>query len=227
MIGREQNKTAAVIEQHIIEAAASFAQERMSRLHSSHGWDHVERVVRLADIITRTEKHADPFIVKTAAILHDIARIDELEKNGALCHAEHGSRIAYQFLVESGLDTERAGRIRHCILAHRFRNDHAPESIEAKILYDADKLDSIGAVGIGRAFLFSGEVGAKLHNPDVDVRLTRAYSNEDTAYREYLVKLQFIRDKMLTRKGKRIAAERHRFMVRFFDHLQREVGGAL
>jgi uncharacterized protein len=214
-------------ELQILDAATSFARERMSRLRSSHGWDHMERVVRLAEKIGRTEKQADPFIVKIAAILHDIARADEQETNGGLCHAELGGKIAYEFLTESGLDAERSGRVRDCILAHRYRNDRAPETIEAKILYDADKLDSIGAVGVGRAFLFSGEVGARLHNPDIDARLTRAYSEEDTAYREYLVKLQFIYGKMLTKEGKRIAAKRHRFMVRFFSQLKDEMQGLL
>ncbi len=213
------------LEQQILGAATSFARARMGRLRSSHGWDHVERVVRLAERIGRTEKRADPFIVKTAAILHDIARANEQEKNGGLSHADLGARMAYEFLIESGLDAQRSGRIRDCILAHRYRDDLEPETIEAKILYDADKLDSIGAVGIGRAFLFSGEVGARLHNPDIDVRQTSAYSEEDTAYREYIVKLQYICGKMRTREGKRIAAKRHRFMKQFFDQLKEETHG--
>jgi uncharacterized protein len=214
-------------EQHIIDTAITFAKERMSRLHSSHGWDHVERVMRSAEKIAATEKDADRFIVMVAAILHDIARIDEVDSTGNNCHAERGSRMAYDFLTASGLAAECAERIRLCILSHRYRNDHAPDSIEAKILYDADKLDSIGAVGIGRAFLFSGEVGARLHNSDIDVNLTKAYSKEDTAYREYIVKLRFIRDNMLTAEGKHMADERDRFMVKFFDRLQEEVKGVL
>ncbi len=212
-------------EQHIIDSAITFAKERMNRLHSSHGWDHVERVMRTAGKIAATEKDADRFIVTVAAILHDIARIDEIDSTGNNCHAERGSRMAYDFLTAGGLAAERADRIRLCILSHRYRNAHAPDSIEAKILYDADKLDSIGAVGIGRAFLFSGEVGARLHNSDIDVNLTKAYSNEDTAYREYMVKLRFIRDKMLTPEGRRLAEERHRFIVEFFDRLQEEAKG--
>jgi uncharacterized protein len=214
-------------EQRIIDLAIPFAKDRMSRLHSSHGWDHVERVRRTAEKIAATEKNADIFIVKAAAILHDIARIDEVESTGNDCHAEKGSRIAYDFLTSNGLDAERADRIRLCILSHRYRNDHVPDSIEAKILYDADKLDSIGAVGIGRAFLFSGEVGARLHNPDIDINLTRAYSKEDTAYREYMMKMRFIRDKMHTAEGRRLAEERHRYMAQFFDRLQDEVKGVL
>lgn len=214
-------------ELQIIDAATAFAKERMTPLHSSHGWDHVERVVSLAEKIAASERTADLFIVKTAAILHDIARIDEVDSTGKNCHAERGSRMAYDFLLSTGLDRDRAGRVRDCILSHRYRNDHHPESIEAKILYDADKLDSIGAVGIGRAFLFSGEVGARLHNPDIDVNLTEAYGKEDTAYREYLVKLRFIHDRMLTPEGRRLAEERHRFMVAFFERLQDEVKNLL
>ncbi len=210
-------------ELQIIEAATAYAQKRMSRLHSSHGWDHVERVVRLAEKIAAAEQAADIFIVKTAAILHDIARLDEVDSTGKSCHAEHGSRMAHEFLLSLGLDPARADLIRQCILCHRYRNDHVPSSIEAKILYDADKLDSIGAVGIGRAFLFSGEVGARLHNPDIDINLTEAYGKEDTAFREYMVKLRFIHERMLTAEGKRMAEERHQFMVAFFERLQSEV----
>ena len=212
-------------EQRIIDLAITFAMDRMSRLHSSHGWDHVERVRRTAEKIAATEKDADLFIVEASAILHDIARIDEVDSTGNDCHAEKGSRMAYDFLTANGLDEVRADRIRLCILSHRYRNDHIPDTIEAKILYDADKLDSIGAVGIGRAFLFSGEVGARLHNPDIDVNLTRAYSKEDTAYREYMIKMRFIRDKMLTAEGRRLAEERHRYMAQFFERLQDEVKG--
>lgn len=212
-------------EQRIIDLAIAFAKARMSRLHSSHGWDHVERVRRTAEKIAVTEKDADLFIVEASAILHDVARIDEVDSTGNDCHAEKGSRMAYDFLTANGLDEVRADRIRLCILSHRYRNEHVPDSIEAKILYDADKLDSIGAVGIGRAFLFSGEVGARLHNPDIDINLTRAYSKEDTAYREYMIKMRFIRDKMLTAEGRRLAEERHRYMAQFFERLQDEVKG--
>jgi uncharacterized protein len=215
------------MEQRIIDLAITFARDRMSRLHSSHGWDHVERVRRTAEKIASTEKDADLFIVDASAILHDIARIDEVDSTGNDCHAEKGSRMAYDFLTANGLDEESADRIRLCILSHRYRNDHVPDSIEAKILYDADKLDSIGAVGIGRAFLFSGEVGARLHNSDIDINLTRAYSKEDTAYREYMIKMRFIRDKMLTAEGRRLAEERHRYMAQFFNRLQDEVMGVL
>jgi uncharacterized protein len=94
-------------------------------------------------------------------------------------------------------------------------------------LFDADKLDSIGAVGIGRAFLFAGEVGARLHNKDSDISKTKPYTREDTAFREYMVKLRWVRDRMFTKEGKRIAAERHKYMVDFFHRLDKETDGEL
>jgi uncharacterized protein len=82
-------------------------------------------------------------------------------------------------------------------------------------------------VGIGRAFLFAGEVGARLHDPGIKVKKTRPYTKEDTAYREFLVKLSRVKDRMFTREGRRIARERHAFMAEFFNRLNRETTGAL
>lgn len=199
----------------------------MKPLMASHGWDHVERVAHLAEKITATEKNADPFIVKVSTILHDIARIEEDSNPGKVCHARLGSEIALKFLLDADVERTIAQHISQCILSHRYRNSHIPQTIEAKILYDADKLDSIGAVGIGRAFLFSGEVGAKLHDSGVDIHSTTAYSEDDTAYREYIAKLQYVKDRMLTKEGKRLAIERHDFMETFFKRINDEVKGLL
>ena len=93
------------------------------------------------------------------------------------------------------------------------------------MLFDADKLDAIGAVGVARAFLFAGELGARLHSPEVDVTQAKAYSINDTGYRDYLVKLSRIRDRVLTDTGRRLADERHRFMAAFFDRFLEEYEG--
>ena len=113
----------------------------------------------------------------------------------------------------------------HAIAAHRFRNGNEPKTIEAKILFDADKLDAIGAIGVARAFLFAGEIGARLHNPEMDVTKTASYSHEDTGYREYKVKLIHVKNRILTDEGKRIAEKRHEFMEKFFEQLQAEYEG--
>jgi uncharacterized protein len=201
-----------------------YGRESMKNLRASHGWDHVQRVYALACHIAEKEG-ADIFIVKAASILHDIGREAENLAGGALCHAERGADMARNFLQEQRLDADRTEQIVHCILTHRYRGERKPVTVEAMAVHDADKLDSIGAVGIGRAFLFSGEVGAKLHNGEVDIHATSAYSEEDTAYREFIHKLRFVRERMLTDEGKRIAEERHAFMEQYFEELHEEVKG--
>jgi uncharacterized protein len=209
----------------LMERAVDFARLRMSTLQPSHGWDHVERVIANALDITATEPSADRFVVTLAAILHDIARAEQDRSGGKICHAERGSAEAMEFLLEQRLDEGRAGHISQCILTHRFRKSDRPATLEAEILFDADKLESIGAIGIGRAFLFAGEVGARLHDPDIKVHRTASYSEEDTAYREFLVKLRSVKDTMLTRRGRELAAARHDFMEVFFARLNDEAHG--
>ncbi len=191
---------------------------------NSHNWEHTERVYNLALKIAKKEK-ADIEIVKYAAILHDIKRTEEDRKNGKICHAKEGAKKAYMLLKKHGLSREKIKKIVHCIETHRFRGNKKPETKEAKVLFDADKLDSIGAVGIGRAFLFAGEVGAKLHNKGIEIKKTKPYTEEDTAYREYVVKLRKIKNKMQTKTGKKMAIKRHKFMVEFFKRLNKEVKG--
>ena len=202
-----------------------IAQALLASDGSSHGWDHAERVWNLCRHIGRAEG-ADLEILRPAAYLHDIGRPEERASGGDLCHAMAGAERARSILEETGFDRGRIERIVHCIASHRFRrNGERPGTLEARVLFDADKLDAIGAVGIGRAFLFAGEVGARLHNPEADIPATRPYSSEDTAFREFSVKLQKVKDRMLTPTGKRIAEDRHRFMVAYFDRLTQEVHG--
>jgi uncharacterized protein len=85
------------------------------------------------------------------------------------------------------------------------------------VLFDADKLDAIGAIGVARAFLFAGEIGARLHSDKADIEETSTYSIDDTGYREYLVKLRKIKDRILTREGRKLASGRHAVMEAFFN----------
>lgn len=203
------------------EAGAFFAGAR-----GSHDWDHTERVRRLALRIGRKEK-ADLGVLELAALLHDVGREAEDRSRGRDCHAKAGAALARTVLERNGVDRATVRAVVHCIATHRYRGRAVPVSLEAKVLFDADKLDSIGAVGVGRAFLFAGEVGARLHDKDVDVAKTKPYTREDTAYREYLVKLGRIRDRMTTREGRRLAAGRHRFMAAFFARLHKETDGVV
>jgi uncharacterized protein len=191
-----------------------------------HGPDHTERVHKTAQHIGRL-MGAKLDVLSAAALLHDIGRRYETREQGKICHAEKGAELAREILAKLDFTSARIDEIVHCIEAHRYRGDMIPKTLEAKILYDADKLDSIGAVGIGRAFLFAGQTGAKLHNEsDVDILACKPYSKEDTAYREFKFKMSKIKDRMLTPEGKRLAEERHGFMEVFFERLERETKGA-
>lgn len=203
------------------EAGAFFRSAR-----GSHDRDHTERVYKLCLRIGRKEK-ADLGVLKLAALLHDIGREEEDRSHGKICHDRSGADLAKKILERYGCDAVTIRAVVHCIRTHRFRKGGRPRTLEARVLFDADKLDSIGAVGVGRAFLFAGEIGARLHDKAIDVARTKPYTREDTAYREYLVKLSYVRDRMTTREGRRIAAERHRFMAAFFARLNKETDGIL
>lgn len=189
-----------------------------------HDWDHTERVVKLARHLAEVEG-ADMELVTAAALLHDIGRPEEFSSQGEVCHAEVGARLSKGILEGLGADRTFAVHVAECIRAHRFRRGPAPATPEARCLHDADKLDCLGATGIGRAFYFAREVGARLHDPYVDPSTTRSYSVDDSAYREYLIKLQHLPDRMLTQEGKRMAEGRHAFMSAFFDQLNAEFRG--
>lgn len=201
------------------------AREQLQKSPACHDWDHTLRVYNNAVHIAELE-NADIAIVSFAAILHDIGRPQELEDEGKTCHADLGAEIARQLLNEAGI--EERDFINHvcaCVHSHRFRKRRGstPATLEAKIVYDADKLDAIGAIGIGRSFHFAGRVGARVHNTAEEAINSPSYSKEDSAYREFLVKLRNIHENMLTEEGKRIAESRHNFMIQFFDQINREV----
>lgn len=215
---------------HITEATDTLdrvrriAKDCFQNAKGSHDWDHTLRVVDLCRRIGPVE-NADMSILQAAAYLHDIGRAAQDRSNGSICHAAKGARMAGDILDPLPLSARQKGNIIHCVRAHRFRDGNAPQTIEAKVLFDADKLDAIGAVGVARAYLFAGELGACLHNTQTPAVEAAPYSKNDTGYREYLVKLSAIKDRMLTGEGLRLAQGRHQFMVTFFERFLEEYAG--
>jgi uncharacterized protein len=186
-----------------------------------HDFDHVLRVLALAERLAHAEG-ADMEIVRAATLLHDVARGhgDRLETD----HARAGAEIAQQILV--GNPPDKVEAVTHAITAHRFRTGPAPQSIEAKVLHDADKLDAIGAIGVARAFAYGGYEGQRLWAPvPSDYQETVATRQEHTPVHEYHLKLIRIKDRLLTSSARQLAKERHRFMVLYFEQLEREVRG--
>lgn len=203
---------------------AGTVREKLERASGCHDFDHTLRVLRNAERLAKELPAADLRIVRLAALLHDFARPEEMAAKGKLCHAVLGAELVRPLLAEAGFEPETVDRVSQAVLTHRYRANRIPATLEAQIVYDADKLDSLGAVGIGRAFLFAGREHARLHNTREEALGSAEYSREDTAYREYLVKLSKLPGCMLTAPGRRIAGERAGFMHEFFDRLNSETG---
>ena len=202
-------------------------RQLLAEMPHCHGWDHTVRVWHNARHIARAE-NADLAVVQYAALLHDIGRAAELADEGLSCHARLGAEQVPHILNQIGInEREFISRVQDCVRLHRYRRRDAaaPASLEAKTVYDADKLDSMGAIGLARAFHFAGRIGARVHNTAEEALAADSYSQQDTAYREYLVKLKDLHAAMLTDEGRRMAAARHRFMTRFFRRLEQEIAG--
>lgn len=194
-----------------------------------HDFDHTLRVLRNARMIAEKElPEQDGYsrlAVELSALLHDCARPEEMESRGKICHAEAGAAKSESILRSCGCaDEELIRMISNSVERHRYRGKNAPETLIDKIVYDADKLDSIGAVGIGRSFHFAGRAGARLHNTAEEALNGQEYGREDSAYREYLVKLRNVPERMLTETGRKAGEERAAFMHKFFQQLIRETG---
>ncbi len=203
---------------------SALAKARLEVDCSCHDWDHTQRVLNTALELGRQEG-ADLSVVTAAAILHDIARPQEMSDQGKSDHAILGAIQAVEILRQEGLgDDAWRAHVGDCIRTHRYRNrtGEAPATVEARVLYDADKLDSLGAIGLARAFHFAGKTGARVHNTREEALAGKSYGREDSALREYLVKLQYLPEAMLTAAGKDAAIQRHQFMAEFFQELDRE-----
>ena len=201
-----------------------FVKFTLESAPGCHDFDHTLRVLRNAEKLASETPQADLQIIRLAALLHDIARPEEMSAKGRICHARKGAEFCASELKKYDFPQAMIEKICACIQSHRFRGDGPqPQSLEAEIIYDADKLDSIGAVGIGRAFHFAGRENARVHNSSEEALNSEPYSREDSAYREYLVKLRHVPDKMLTAAGKRHAAARAEFMHEFFEQIEKEI----
>ncbi len=202
------------------------AQRLYGEADAVHDFDHVLRVLELAERIGEAEG-ARLSIVRPAALLHDVGR-ERAEREG-FDHAAFAARLAREVL--SGHPGATVEAVAHAIAAHRFRSEPVPETLEAQVLFDADKLDAIGAIGVARAFAYGGAHDQRLWAPADAVDLERWQAEGDdpqshTPVHEFVVKLSRIKNRLFTATGRAIAEERHAYMVGFFERLEREIAGA-
>jgi uncharacterized protein len=194
-----------------------------------HGFDHVQRVYHMAERLARMEG-ADLEIVRAASLLHD-AHGSLSTEPARLSHQHASAEFAAEILLAEGWPQERIHAVQHCIRAHRFRDEsEQPQSLEAKILFDADKLDAIGATGVARVIAYSVQAGQIFYAPPSERFLSTGElepGETHTSYHEYLFKLVKLRDRLHTPSARLIAETRHRFLVEFFQELAAESNGEI
>ncbi|MEK6886104.1 MAG: HD domain-containing protein [Nanoarchaeota archaeon] len=192
----------------------------------SHAFDHTERVYNLALKMGEKER-ADLEVIGAAALLHDIARLKE--DNGEVkCHAEQGSEIAQKILEEMNFPKEKINNVVHSIKVHRHSKGLTAETIEAKIIQDADRLDALGAITIGRMFSTGGKTDRPLYNPEVPFgKVHPGYYSESTIHGFYAKILKITPEKFNTGLAKKLARGRYKFVERFLKQFFKEWKGEL
>lgn len=203
------------------------AREWYTNADPVHDFDHVLRVYRMAERLAQ-EEGADIEIVRAAALLHDAegsAPGTETRKSHHLQSADFARLV----LETEGWPEERIAPVQHCIRAHRFRSDgETPQTLEARILFDADKLDVLGAIGVVRTIAYSTLNRQPFYAHPSQQFIdhgTKAPGEPHSAYHEYLFKLRKIKDMLFTNSARQLAVERDRYLGEFFQQLGDELSG--
>ncbi|WP_245155298.1 HD domain-containing protein [Levilactobacillus yiduensis] len=209
----------------VLAAVRQFSQDKMGDDETGHGFDHIQRVVGLADRISRSYPEVDHLETLTAAYLHDV--IDEkLVTDTAAASAE-----VRQFLVTQGLTTAQIDTvflIMDNMSYHKTLDGTArPLPLEGQIVQDADRLDAIGAIGIARAIYFGGHFGEKIYDPAVKPRTAMTHAeyrnlNNETIINHFYEKLLTLKDLMNTTAAKQIAEHRQQVMLDYLAEYKAE-----
>ncbi|HEY3360737.1 MAG TPA: HD domain-containing protein [Methanosarcina sp.] len=209
----------------LIEKTREFVATFLEGEPSSHDMSHINRVETLCLEIQK-EEGGDLLVLQLAALLHDVGVIKEHEEGGD--HALYSADIASEFLSKAGLGKEVIEAVTTCIRTHRFSAGESPETLEARILQDADRLDALGAVGIFRAVLSMGALRMLKHTTGIDKGSSkRTVYIEDPieGFNEYMQYKPFtIPEKLNTDTAKRLAEERLKIMRIYLKALNIEAG---
>jgi uncharacterized protein len=200
---------------------------------AAHDYDHLVRVIALADKIQAREGGNLPTIWGAVA-LHDIGQERERRHGGD--HALIGAALAAELLKNSPFPQEYIPAVQQAIQEHRMTGGIIPQTLEGRILYDADKLDCLGAIGIGRLYCITGRYNQKVYSPIPDdivepfdpqmIRNLRRRPDYSPSI-EFQLLFGNLPDRMTTKTGRELAHERYIYMQEFFTRLRREVEGEL
>jgi uncharacterized protein len=203
------------------------AQSWYSNSDPVHGFPHVQRVLNAAENLGKI-LGADLEIVRAAVLLHDACDAHPGESDERSSHEVAAADFANEVLEAEGWPPERIEAVQHCIRSHRYRSIEEPETLEAKILFDADKLDVVGAFGVARTVGYAVQAGQPIYSPPSQAFLDTGQVVEGephSAYHEFWFKLRHVPEAMKTKPGRRLAEKRARIMRAFFDELAVEASG--
>lgn len=220
------SQTFSVQEQQIIDAAIEFVKAKLAKDSSGHDWWHIYRVWQTAKKLAQAES-ADLFIVELAALLHDVAD-HKLNTGKDACI----DTVVGGWLDAHHVDQAIKAQVLQIIHQVSFKgaNVATPMStLEGQIVQDADRLDAIGAIGIGRAFAYGGHKNRLMYDPDENPTMHDSFetykSSQGTTINHFHEKLLLLKDRMNTKAGKQLAQERHQFMMEFLDQFDRQWWG--
>lgn len=201
-----------------------YMLENMHACDGAHDAEHVLRVLGVALDIAAHEEGVDMDVLIAACLLHDIGRREQA-LNPAVCHAAAGAQKAQAFLEKHGFGEEFARRVADCIRTHRFRGKGArPESVEARILFDADKIDVCGAIGVARTLLYQGRTGERLYGLCANGCISDGVGDACASFfQEYRYKLEGVAQRLFTSRGRQIALERQPAARAFYEAMLQEV----
>jgi uncharacterized protein len=212
--------------EQIISNTVSFVKETLKNAEGGHDWFHILRVWNNAKLIAKNENVAI-FIVELGALLHDIA--DSKFHNG---DETVGPKVARAFLESEKVPDEIILHIENIINNISYKGGNFEQNFtspELDVIQDADRLDAIGAVGIARCFNYGGFKNRQLYNPEItpNLKMTKEeYKNsESPTINHFYEKLLLLKDKMNTISGKKIAEERHQYMINFLQQFYNEWEG--
>ena len=189
---------------------------------SGHDLAHIKRVVTTAKQLSG-EEEADPTIVIPAAWLHDCVIIPKKDprRNQA---SQLAAEKAKTWLANEGFANSELEAIGHAIEAHSFSAGIPPETLEARVVQDSDRLDAIGAIGIARCFAIGGQMGAAIYHPEEPFPENREADDRNWIVDHFFTKLLNLEDQFQTESGRREAQKRTDFMKNYLQQLRAETG---
>lgn len=212
-----------LVNRELLRTVEEMVRSRFEKDNTGHDWFHIERVWKMACHLQEKEG-GDRELIELAALLHDIS---DHKLNGG--HLNKGGQVSSEILRSLNYPEERIQKVAVIIDAVSYKGalvKDSMSSLEGKIVQDADRLDAIGAIGIGRAFAYGGSKGRAMYDPGITSEMHNSFEqyarSEGHTINHFYEKLLLLKDRLHTETAKKIGSERHQFMEEFLSRFLNE-----